>query len=281
MRLPKGFQFSQGSLQDYVDCQKRFFLKYVQQLSWPAVESEPMLENEHDARQGINFHKMIHQHLAGVPVDRLSSFTTNDDLENWWQNYLNLYNRLDLANQAAIFPEITLSAPFGNHRLIAAFDLIYRQKNDIFVIYDWKTNRRRPPRLWLERRMQTRVYPFLLAKAGGFMTGSESIPPEQIRMVYWFAGFPFEPETFIYDENTYQADHKYLEHLIQTIDHAAENDFPLTDDTRICQFCVYRSFCERGIQAGVSDAENEIDSDSNSYNHNIFLDFDQIGEIPF
>lgn len=224
---------------------------------------------------------MIHQHLVGVPIDRLSSFAINDDVENWWQNYLNLYNRLDLANQAAIYPEISLSAPFGNHRLIAAFDLICRQKNDIFVIYDWKTNRRRPPRLWLERRMQTRVYPFLLAKAGGFMTGSESIPPEQIRMVYWFAGFPFEPETFIYDENTYQADHKYLEHLIQTIDHAAENDFPLTDDIRICQFCVYRSFCERGIQAGVTDAENEIESDRNSYNHDIFLDFDQIGEIPF
>ncbi|NMC13915.1 MAG: PD-(D/E)XK nuclease family protein [Chloroflexi bacterium] len=280
MRLPKGFQFSQGSLQDFFDCRRRFFLRYIQQLAWPAVESEPMLENERFTQQGINFHKMIHQHLIGVPADRLSSFAFKDDLENWWQNYLDLYNRLEFAKQTAIYPEITLSSPMGNHRLIAAFDLIFRQRDNTFVIYDWKTNRRRPPRVWLERRLQTRVYPFLLAKAGGFMMDGKPIPPEQIRMVYWFANFPLEPEIFNYDEKTYHADQKYLAHLVETIEHAAEDNFHLTDDARMCQFCVYRSLCERGIQAGIASDEESMENDIITLD-DTFLDFDQIAEIPF
>jgi hypothetical protein len=44
--LPLDFQFSQGSLQDYVDCRRRFQLRYLDQLAWPAVEAEPLLEHE-------------------------------------------------------------------------------------------------------------------------------------------------------------------------------------------------------------------------------------------
>ena len=44
--LPPGFQFSQRSLQDYVDCRRRFELRYLQNLAWPAVEAEPHLEQE-------------------------------------------------------------------------------------------------------------------------------------------------------------------------------------------------------------------------------------------
>ena len=44
--LPEGFRFSQSSLQDYVDCRRRFQLRYLQNLAWPALQSEPALENE-------------------------------------------------------------------------------------------------------------------------------------------------------------------------------------------------------------------------------------------
>ena len=39
--LPDDFHFSQGSLQDYVDCQRRFQLRYLMKLAWPAVDAEP------------------------------------------------------------------------------------------------------------------------------------------------------------------------------------------------------------------------------------------------
>ena len=35
--LPANFTFSQSSLQAYVDCARRFWLAYVEQLPWPAA----------------------------------------------------------------------------------------------------------------------------------------------------------------------------------------------------------------------------------------------------
>ncbi|MCA9982517.1 MAG: PD-(D/E)XK nuclease family protein, partial [Anaerolineales bacterium] len=38
LALPETFAFSQSSLQAYEDCPRRFWLAYVEQLPWPAVE---------------------------------------------------------------------------------------------------------------------------------------------------------------------------------------------------------------------------------------------------
>ena len=40
-KLPPQFAFSQSSLQDYMDCPRRFQLRYLDRLIYPAAESEP------------------------------------------------------------------------------------------------------------------------------------------------------------------------------------------------------------------------------------------------
>jgi hypothetical protein len=281
MKLHKGFQFSQGSLQDYVDCRRRFYLRFVQRLSWPAVESEPMLESERYALQGKQFHKMIQQHLIGIPADTIAGMVSGEELKGWWQSYLDFYQQEDLAGQGALFPEISLSTPIGNQRLVATFDLIVVQKNGNATIYDWKTNRNRISRARLERRLQTRVYPTLLTTAGNFLNAGYPILPENIRMVYWFASFPEQPETFIYNAQTYHSDQKYLEHLVDKVNRAAESEFTLTDDEKLCQYCIYRSLCERGVQAGSFEVGSELDEDIIENDGNVKLDIDQIAEIAF
>ena len=62
-RLPPNFQFSQGSLQDFVDCRRRFQLRYIQGVAWPALQTEPAMENERSMQQGARFHHLVHQHL--------------------------------------------------------------------------------------------------------------------------------------------------------------------------------------------------------------------------
>lgn len=90
MILPTDLQFSQASLQDYVDCQRRFQLRYVQRVAWPAAEAEPAMEmeNERYLRQGAVFHRLIHQHLLGIAPDKLAATVTDVDLIGWWRNYL-------------------------------------------------------------------------------------------------------------------------------------------------------------------------------------------------
>ena len=63
MPLPHSFQFSQGSLQAYVDCPRLFQLRYIEGLSWPAPEVEPALENERHLQLGSDFHRLVQQYL--------------------------------------------------------------------------------------------------------------------------------------------------------------------------------------------------------------------------
>ena len=70
MTLPSYFQFNQGSLQDYVDCPRRFQLKYIEQLAWPALDAEPALESENNFQQGAAFHRLVQQYLLGVSDEK-------------------------------------------------------------------------------------------------------------------------------------------------------------------------------------------------------------------
>ena len=59
------FAFTQGSLQDAADCLRRFELRYIKRLRYPAVEAVPALQFEQRTRQGARFHKLVQQHLSG------------------------------------------------------------------------------------------------------------------------------------------------------------------------------------------------------------------------
>ena len=73
MLLPPDFQFSQGSLQDYVDCPQRFRLRHLLRLAWPAPPAEPLSLYEQHAQDGEAFHRLVHQHILGLPAGRLSA----------------------------------------------------------------------------------------------------------------------------------------------------------------------------------------------------------------
>jgi CRISPR/Cas system-associated exonuclease Cas4 (RecB family) len=277
--IPNGFQFSQGSLQDFSDCRRRFQLRYMQEVAWPAVQSEPAMENERSLQQGARFHHLVYQHLLGVPTERLTATIHSDDLRRWWENYLEYSGNL-LAEKYRLYPEKTLNGPLGNYRLLAKYDLVAVTRSGKCTIFDWKTSRRRPRRTWLAERLQTRVYPYLLVQAGGGLMSHPNLAPEQVEMVYWFSEFPDQPERFVYDQAHYHADKEYLQGLIIELEgRAQKGNFPLTQDERQCAYCVYRSLCERGVQAGSLEAleasvqlEGDIEID---------LDFEQVAEIEF
>jgi hypothetical protein len=286
MTLPTDFQFSQGSLQDYVDCPRRFQLRYIQRLAWPAVEVEPALENERHLQQGAAFHRLVHQHLLGLSPERLSSTISDEDLSRWWHNYLES-GPADLP--ASRYPEVILSAPVSGHRLVAKYDLIAVDAGQRAVILEWKTSRKRPQRKWLAERLQTRVYPYLLVRAGSHLLGIgdwgleigdwRPFWPEQVEMVYWFANFPEDPERFPYDAARDDADGAYLASLVEEIKGLGDEDFPLTTQERRCRYCPYRSLCQRGVRAGAFD---EVDDDMASEDlSQLDFDFEQIAEIEF
>ncbi len=38
--------------------------------------------------RGQLFHRMVQQHLVGLPVEKLSRLANTPDLTRWWENYL-------------------------------------------------------------------------------------------------------------------------------------------------------------------------------------------------
>jgi len=248
--LPDDFRYSQASLQDFVECPRRFLLRHVLRRPWPAPDSEPMLENESHLRLGRAFHHLVRQHVLGLPPEQLSRAVLEPELRTWWKNYL-LSPPSGLPQER--YAEVTLSGSAADRRLVAKYDLLAVERGVRIAIVDWKTSRRRPRRSWLAKRLQTRVYPWLLVCAGAHLNGGQAIRPEQVEMVYWFAQEPEAPERFHYGEAQYRQDREYLVSLVRRIEELAEDDFVLTEDERACRYCRYRSLCDRGSEAGHID----------------------------
>jgi CRISPR/Cas system-associated exonuclease Cas4 (RecB family) len=271
--LSASFTFSQSSLQDYFDCPRRFQLRYIEHLAWPAVETEPVLDNERRQQEGQLFHRMVQQHLVGLPVEKLAPLASTPDLLRWWSNYLG--HAFDISGYAR-YPEITLTAPVGTQRLLAKYDLLAVLPGQKAIIFDWKTTHKRPRDEWMAVRMQTRVYRALLVQAGVSLNGGAPIQPEQVEMIYWYADFPSEPALFPYNPAQYKRDWDALTFMINEI--RLQHDFPLTEDEKKCAYCPFRSYCNRGGKAGtMAELEEEMEADPSDFN----LNFEQIAEIEF
>lgn len=262
--------FSQSSLQDYVDCPRRFQLRYLEQLAWPAVETEPALETERRQREGQLFHRLAQQYLLGLPAEKLARMANTPNLRRWWENFIQYPFGL---NDYTRTTEQVLSAPLGEQRLIAKYDLVAVSPSGKALIFDWKTYHKRPRDEWMAARLQTRVYRALLVQAGAHLNQGQPFAPERIEMVYWYADYPAEPARFPYNMVQFKRDWDFLEKLAAEISTTPE--FPLSDDVKQCSFCPYRSYCDRGAAAGTwEQAEAEIEATFD-------LNFEQIAEIEF
>ena len=284
MKLPANFQFSQSNLQDFVDCRRRFQLKYILNVSWPAVEAEPVLENEHLIELGTRFHHLVHQFLLGIPAEDLQIPEQDEELTHWWQNFQSAIQEGGELHKIWLpstlrYAEITLSDQLGDHRLIAKMDLVVIHPDGTAQIIDWKTTQHPPHRSWLTERLQTKVYPYLLVNTGSFLNNGQSISPNQVEMIYWFPSDSKSTICIPYNQKQYQDDKAYLDTLLDTLVHLNADDFMETSDEKRCKYCIYRSLCDRGVFAGkLSDFINSYLIDPEE---TVEIDFNQVDEVSF
>jgi CRISPR/Cas system-associated exonuclease Cas4 (RecB family) len=284
-----GFTFSQASLQDYADCPRRFQLRYVLDVRWPADRDGPVAEWERKAQLGAAFHRLVHQHTVGIPEEALSAAINADklhpsdavhplgELRRWWLNYLHMPPDTPGTLRRS---ELRLTTPVAGCRLMARYDLLAIEPGQKVAIVDWKTNEKRPPRAWLEDRWQTRVYRYVLVQAGAHLNAHELHPqgvqwaPEQIELIYWFASYPAQPERFPYDDGQYAEDELAIEAAIAEIASIAQEEWTLTDDLTQCWYCAYRTLCDR---EKVDAEEPAWDAEEGTFD----LELEQIAEIEF
>ena len=265
--------YSQGSLQDFSECQRRYYYRYRMRLVWPAAEMEPIAEYERLQKLGRDFHLLVQQSLSGVPSDSLAEMVSAaPDLARWWHQFKDLG-----LNEAAgdKFPEIVFRGRLDDFLLVAKYDLIHVSPEGEVVIYDWKTSRRQPDQTSLASRWQSILYPYLLAQKAGQLWPGRGISPGKIRMVYWFANFPEKPVELPYTPDLHEDHEGTIRAAIEEIETKDEIDeFLLTDDENRCKFCIYRSLCDRGTTAGAGALDLEADS-----LEGFEIDMDQVQEI--
>lgn len=270
--LPADFVFSQGNLQDFVDCRRRFQLRHLLRIPWPAVESEPLEQNQDRRERGLALHRLIHQHNLDFPEERLSQSARALGLEEIWQCYLRCGPQFPAEQR---YPEFFVAAPVAGYQVLAKLDLLVIEPGGKAVIIDWKTSRPRP-RSWLASRMQTLVYRYLLGRAGPRLNLG-GLLPESIEMVYWYVAEPEKSIRFRYDQASYRRDERALADMIREIEALPEDGFTLTEERSRCAFCSYRSLCERGQRAG-----SQSDFDEDAFTDDEFdLDWNQIAEVEF
>lgn len=250
MILPENFDFTQSNLQDYLDCPYRFYLRYVLHTRWPALVVDDAQEFELRMQAGAHFHRLAQQYLVGIPEAEISQQADGDphpDLRTWWSDFL-IHIPPWLKGQRWV--EMTLTTRLGGQRLVAKYDLILTDEVGGLTIFDWKTSQKVPRKDWLLERIQTRLYRMLLTDAGPALVGGEGTDPEQIVMNYWFATHPQTPISLPYSRATYERDQADLAQLVERICTSQAADFERTSDVRRCRYCVYRSHCDRGVEAG-------------------------------
>lgn len=279
MKLPDNFYFSQSNLQDYVDCHYRFYLQHILHLKWPALVADDAMAFEMRGQTGARFHQMVQQFLTGVPEDLIDAVAENDpspEISRWWQDFLaHIYPKLE----GRKFIETTLSTSLAGTHLLAKYDLIVLENHGNLTIYDWKTTHNKPSENWLLKRIQTRLYRLILSRASRELIGDKSLHPGQITMQYWFANHPQAAVSLPYSQKAYETDQEYFQELLTEIAVREEGSFSRTTAPEKCRFCVYRSHCDRGVEAGDFAAFEEFDFEPESLDSDI--EFEELTEIKF
>lgn len=292
--FPEDFAFSQSSLQAYEDCPRRFWLAYVQQLPWPALEVAPAREYEQLLRWGSVFHKLVERAETGleVPTENMPS-----PLAEWWDAYLQHRPRdleTDLREvEFVLHATQQLPGPGDQSRpfrVAAKYDLVAQVENGPIIIVDWKTGARRPRPETLLRKWQTALYPYVLVESAERL-GWGPIDPERVELRYWFTAEPENPIIFRYDRHRHAETRTRLYQTVRAIFQGqGEPDFPKIPDTeinrqRFCRFCIYRSRCDRGVTAGPLDEaqQDAVDEAVDAALLDGGLDFtlDDVDELAF
>ena len=274
MLLPTDFAFSQHNLQDYVDCPRRFRLRYIERITWPAVQSEPVLEIEHKIDMGSRFHRLVQQYYLGIEPDLLVTQYKELELGIWFHNFRSCSH---LHHFDIFMPELQLRSTLGGFRLVAKYDLIAVNQEQQILILDWKTSTKLPPIAWLKERIQTRLYPLLFSLQENLFPEGIFTKIMPISMEYWFAEYPSQEMKIDFDLFQLAADREFITDLIGEIASKKMEDFDKTPDDMKCRFCNYRSLCERDVPVGdLKDFEVGFDPDGLAG-----LSFTDVEEIAF
>ena len=218
-------------------CRRRFQLRYLEKVPWPAMSTDPEVEKA--KRLGEKFHQMVRRHFLGVPGEA----GDETQLEEWWNGFLAWESQLPSGNR---YPEFTITVPLGNHYLTGRMDLLIVEETRVHI-FDWKTTKLPGNREQLWNDLQTKFYLTLVVK--GAASIGRAIDPEEVALSYWYAHDPPQIVVLQHDATRQERYWKELQESAARIDHMLDTEvsWPLTEDLSACRRCPYQIICQREV----------------------------------
>lgn len=262
--------FSASALRTYQTCQLKFKRRYIDGLFWPDdwVKDKASKETQ---RLGQLFHTLAERYyLRGKIPD--SREVIEDKVANWLERLVDFrpYNEQD-----QFLPEHRLQFNSGELKLLAKYDLLHITDDDRVVIYDWKTYRNNSKKSYLQRSMQTIMYRYLLARAGGDYSQTGSWQPGEITLIYWNPRYPNDSKKFPYSSEQYKKDEEKIKQLIAQVkntDYEVDDDVLATSEQNNCLSCEYRPICHGEPALEIEPKEEDLE---------LVEDWDDIDPINF
>jgi hypothetical protein len=253
---------SRRQLADFLACQRRFQLRYLEHLPWPAAPTDDHLQQS--LLQGQLFHQLLQRYFLGVTPDE--DALGSDQLRQWWQAFQQHGPALPPGRR---LPELTLTVPIGRHLLTGRFDLLVLGENQAHI-FDWKTEARPRREADLRADLQTRLYLALLAEGSqALVAPGAPLATEAIAITYWYANDPAQSVTIPYSQAEHEQNWAELRAVVAAIEHRLEHPtiWPLTENLNECGRCAYQVFCDRqvaiALAAAIEPAEDEALEETN------------------
>jgi hypothetical protein len=240
--MPDTILLSRPKLTTFLNCPRRFQLRYLRHLSWPDLFGDA--QTEEALTRGKQFHLLLERHFLGLDIPLTSIGDTA--VSTWYQSFK---QHNPVRQNGRFLPEHRLTVPIGSHLLLGRFDLLVigEQEGEPFAhIYDWKTGRAKGAGE-LEQDWQTRLYLALLAEGGGALWGDgRSLHPDRITFTYWYAAEPDAPRIIHYSAARHAQNWAEIEAVASQIeDHLQQDEWPLTAERSRCRRCGYQAYCGR------------------------------------
>jgi hypothetical protein len=237
--MEKSLTFTRTKLADYLACQRRFQLRYLEQRAWPIA---PLAGPAEEALNlGQRFHLRLQRHFLNMPLTE--ELADDPQIRAWWRRFVDQGPSLPDGQR---FIEYSLTVPIGRSQLTGRFDLLVFGDDGI-TLFDWKTEPRPRPAAVLSQDLQSRLYLALAVEGSGAL--GEVISADQVRLIYWFVNDPTATVTIPYSQAQHMQNWATLLDLVADIEVqlTTQETWPLTDDLAQCERCAYQAYCGRQV----------------------------------
>ncbi|HEX2280163.1 MAG TPA: PD-(D/E)XK nuclease family protein [Thermomicrobiales bacterium] len=255
MSLPIDFVASATALECYEVCPRRFQHRYLDRVPAAGPDRGVTLRTQ----RGDIFHKLVVWESLGLDTSVILGTTDDPELPELWDSF-QAFHATMRKHGATLRHDRTLTATCGPYSVMARVDTLSTGDAGV-TIYDWKTSAR-PDRGRLIDSAQSKVYPYVVYET------MRDAAPDSLSLVYWFAADPGNPLRIDFDAGKLDDTSSWLSNLLVTI--AADREFSMTEDRRVCTSCEYLAHC--GVRAEGDDSW-EMDED-------YYQPVDDVDDVP-